>query len=50
MTPMEEISEFIAEERDRRAVRAWYGNMALFAVLAVVVVLGVLYGLGTGAF
>jgi hypothetical protein len=46
----DEISEFIAEERDRRAVRAWLGNMLFFAVLAVAVILAVLYAIGSGMF
>ena len=33
--------------KDRRAVRAWYGNMAFLAVMAVLVVFLVIYVMGT---
>lgn len=36
------LREFVEEERDRHAVRAWYGNIAFFAVLAVLFVGAVL--------
>lgn len=47
--PDDEVGRFIEEERDRRAVRAWYGNMAFFGVLAVVVLLAVVYVIGSAA-
>lgn len=40
---MGKLGEFIEEERDRRAVRAWYGNIAFLALVAVgLVVLAVI--------
>ncbi len=33
-------------EKDRRALRAWYGNMWFFAVMAVLVVFLVIYVMG----
>ena len=33
-----QVRAFIEEERDRHAARAWYGNIAFFAILAVLFV------------